>query len=140
VGFVIDAYSRRIAGWRVSQSLRTDLVLDALERAIYDRAGNGTEGLVHHSDRGSPYLSIRYTERLTEAGIGPSVGSKGDSYDNTLAKSVIGLNRTEVMLREGPWKNREDVELASLRWAAWFNNRPVLEPLSYVPPVEHEEA
>jgi len=140
VAFVIDAYSRRIVGWRVSNSLRTDLALDALEQAIYDRSHAEIEGLVHHSDRGVQYLSIRYTERLAEAGIEPSVGSAGDSYDNALAESVIGLFKTEVIRRRGPWRQIEDVEFATLEWVSWFNGRRLLEPIGYLPPVEYEEA
>jgi len=140
VAFVIDAYSRRIVGWRVSNSLRTDLALDALEQAIYDRSHAEIEGLVHHSDRGVQYLSIRYTERLAEAGIEPSVGSAGDSYDNALAESVIGLFKTEVIRRRGPWRQIEDVEFATLEWVSWFNGRRLLQPIGYLPPVEYEEA
>jgi transposase InsO family protein len=140
VAFVIDAYSRRIVGWRVSSSLRTDLALDALEQAIYDRSHEEIEGLVHHSDRGVQYLSIRYTERLVEAGIEPSVGSVGDSYDNAMAESVIGLFKTEVIRRRGPWRQIEDVEFATLEWVSWFNGRRLLEPIGYLPPVEYEEA
>jgi putative transposase len=140
VAFVIDAYSRRIVGWRVSSSLRTGLALDALEQAIYDRSREEIEGLVHHSDRGVQYLSIRYTERLAEAGIEPSVGSVGDSYDNALAESVIGLFKTEVIRRRGPWRQIEDVEFATLEWVSWFNGRRLLEPIGYLPPVEYEEA
>ena len=139
VAFVIDAFARRIVGWRASRSLRSDLALDALEQAIYDRQDDGADPLVHHSDRGVQYLSIRYTERLAEAGIAPSVGSKGDSYDNALAESVIGLFKTEVIRRRGPWRSLEDVEFATLEWVAWFNNRRLLEPIGHVPPVEHEE-
>jgi transposase InsO family protein len=119
VAFVIDVFARRIVGWRVSNSLRSDLALDALEQALYDRQLDGTARLVHHSDRGVQYLSIRYTERLAEAGIEPSVGSTGDSYDNALAESVIGLYKTEEIYRRGPWKGIEDVEFATLEWAAW---------------------
>ena len=137
--FVVDVFSRRIVGWRVSNSLRTDLALDALEQAIYDRAGD-LDGLVHHSDRGTQYLSIRYTERLAEAGIAPSVGSRGDSYDNALAESVIGLFKTEVIWRRGPWRSMEDVEFATLEWVDWFNTRRLLEPIGYVPPAEYEAA
>jgi len=140
VAFVIDAYARRIAGWRVSSSLRSDLALDALEQALYDRPCREGDRLVHHSDRGVQYLSIRYTERLAEAGIEPSVGSKGDSYDNALAESVIGLFKTEVIRLRGPWRSLEDVEFAVLAWVSWYNNRRLLEPIGYVPPVEHEEA
>jgi putative transposase len=137
VAFVIDAFARRIVGWRVSTSLRTDLALDALEQALYDRAGD-LDGLVHHSDRGTQYLSIRYTERLADAGIAPSVGSRGDSYDNALAESVIGLFKTEVIWRRGPWRGAEDVEFAVLTWVDWFNTRRLLEPIGYVPPAEYE--
>jgi transposase InsO family protein len=134
--FVIDVFSRRIVGWRVSPSLRTDLALDALEQALWARPG--TEGLVHHSDRGVQYLSIRYTERLAEAGIEPSVGSRGDSYDNALAESVIGLFKTEVILQGGPWRGVEEVEFATLEWVSWYNDKRLLEPLGYVPPAEFE--
>lgn len=137
VAFVIDVFSRMIVGWRASRSLRTDLVLDALEQALWARPD--THSLVHHSDRGVQYLSLRYTERLGEAGIEPSVGSVGDSYDNALAESVIGLYKTEVIRRRGPWKNLEDVEFATLEWIDWFNNRRLLEPLGNVPPSEFED-
>ncbi len=140
VAFVIDTFARRIVGWRVSSSLRSDLALDALEQAIYERCRENTEGLVHHSDRGVQYLSIRYTERLEEAGIERSVGSKGDSYDNALAETVIGLFKTEVIRRRGPWRNLEEVEFAVLEWVSWFNHRRLLEPIGYVPPAEREEA
>jgi transposase InsO family protein len=136
VAFVIDVFSRSIVGWRVSRSLRSDLALDALEQALHARPG--AEGLVHHSDRGVQYLSIRYTERLAEAGIERSVGSVGDSYDNALAETVIGLFKTEVIWRRGPWRTFEDVEFAVLEWVDWFNNRRLLEPLGYVPPAEYE--
>jgi transposase InsO family protein len=138
VAFVIDVFARMIVGWRVSSSLATDLVLDALEQALYAR--RPTEDLVHHSDRGVEYLSLRYTERLGEAGIAPSVGSVGDSYDNALAESVIGLFKTEVIRRRGPWRNIEDVEFATLEWVDWFDNRRLLEPIGNVPPVEYEQA
>ena len=118
--------------------MRADLVLDALEQALCDRADAGQDRLVNHSDQGVQYLSIRYTERLAEAGIEPSVGSRGDAYDNAMAESVIGLYKTEVILRKGPWKNSEDVELKALQWVDWFNNRRLLEPIGYVPPVEYE--
>jgi len=137
VAFVIDVFARRIVGWRVSGSLRTDLALDALEQALYDR-GVG-EGLVHHSDRGIQYVSIRYTERLAEAGIEASVGSVGDSYDNALAESVIGLYKTEVIRQRGPWRNLEGVEFATLEWVDWFNNRRLFEPIGNIPPAEYEE-
>ena len=138
VAFVIDVYARRIVGWRVSSSLRTDLALDALEQALYARPG--INDLVHHSDRFIQYVSIRYTERLAEAGIEPSVGSVGDSYDNALAESVIGLYKTEVIHRRGPWRNLDAVEYATLEWVDWFNNRRLLEPIGYMPPAEFEEA
>lgn len=140
VAFVIDAYARRIVGWRVSSSLRTDLALDALEQALYDREVDDEGGLVHHSDRGVQYLSIRYTERLAEAGIEPSVGSVGDSYDNALAESIIGLFKTEVIRQRGPWRNFEDVEFAVLEWVDWFNHRRLLEPIGDIPPAEKEQA
>jgi transposase InsO family protein len=136
--FVIDVFARMIVGWRVWNSLRTDLVLDALEQALYARTG--TEGLVHHSDRGSQYLSIRYTERLAEAQINPSVGSVGDSYDNALAETVIGLYKTEVIRPRGPWRNQDEVEYATLEWVDWFNHRRLLEPIGDVPPAEFEKA
>jgi len=136
--FVIDVFARRIVGWRVWNSLRTDLVLDALEQALYSRIG--TQGLVHHSDRGSQYLSIRYTERLAEVGIESSVGSVGDSYDNALAESIIGLYKTEVIRPRGPWKNIDEVEYATLEWVDWFNNKRLLEPIGNIPPAEFEQA
>jgi hypothetical protein len=138
VAFVIDVFARRIVGWRVSSSLATDFVLDALEQAIYDRGGLTTAGLVHHSDRGTQYLSMRYTDRLAEAGIAPSVGSRADSYDNALAESIIGLFKTEVIQRKGPWRHLEAVEFATLDWVDWFNTRRLLEPIGYVPPAEYE--
>jgi transposase InsO family protein len=136
VAFIIDVFARRIVGWRVSRSLHTELVLDALEQAIWSRTK--TEGLVHHSDRGCQYLSIRYTERLAEANIDSSVGSVGDSYDNALAETINGLYKTEVIRRRGPWKNIEDVEYATLEWVDWFNNRRLLEPIGDIPPAEYE--
>jgi len=139
VAFVIDVFARRIVGWRASSSLRSDLALDALEQALYDRPIAESQRLVHHSDRGVQYLGIRYTERLAEAGIEPSVGSRGDSYDNALAESVIGLYKTEVIRRRGPWRGVEDVEFATLTWVAWYNSSRLLEPLGYVPPREFEE-
>lgn len=137
VAFVIDAFARRIVGWRATTSLRSDLALDALEQALYDRELDGP--LVHHSDRGVQYLAIRYTERLAEAGIEPSVGSRGDSYDNALAETVIGLFKTEVIRHAGPWRGLEDVEYATLEWVAWYNTQRLLAPLGYVPPTEYEE-
>lgn len=138
VAFVIDVFARMIVGWRVSNSLRTDLALDALEQALWARGD--TDGLVHHSDRGCQYLSIRYTERLAEAGIEPSVGSVGDSYDNALAETINGLYKTEVIRRQGPWRNLEAVEFATLEWVDWFNNRRLLQPIGNIPPVELEQA
>src|SRR5215216_5901478 len=138
VAFVIDVFARRIVGWRVSASLATDFVLDALEQAIYDRRGGDGEDLVHHSDRGTQYLSMRYTDRLTDAGIEPSVGSRGDSYDNALAESIIGLFKTEVIQLKGPWRHLEAVEFATLTWVDWFNTRRLLEPLGDMPPAEYE--
>ena len=138
VAFVIDVFARRIVGWRVSSSLATDFVLDALEQAIYERCGPMTDGLVHHSDRGTQYLSMRYTHRLADASIAPSVGSRGDSYDNALAESIIGLFKTEVIRRKGPWRHLEAVEFATLDWVDWFNHRRLLEPIGYVPPAEYE--
>jgi transposase InsO family protein len=137
VAFVTDVFSRRIIGWQVSRSLRSDLALDALEMALWAR-GKNTDGLVHHSDRGSQYLSIRYSERLAEAGAVASVGSRGDSYDNSLAETIIGLYKTEVIRRRGPWKSIDDVEFATLEWIDWFNNRRLLEPIGDIPPAEYE--
>jgi transposase InsO family protein len=138
VAFVIDVFARRIVGWRVSASLRTDFVLDALEQAIYDRRDAGLVDLVHHSDRGTQYLSMRYTDRLADAAIEPSVGSRGDSYDNALAESIIGLFKTEMIQRKGPWRHLEAVEFATLTWVDWFNTKRLLEPIGYVPPAEYE--
>ena len=138
VAFVIDVFARRIVGWRASASMRTDLALDALEQAIYDRCDHDTGDLVHHSDRGSQYLSIRYTERLADAGIECSVGSRDDAYDNALAETVIGLFKTEVIRRQGPWRSLEAVEFATLEWVDWFNHRRLLEPIGYLPPAEYE--
>ena len=138
VAFVIDAYARRIVGWRVSKSAEASFVLDALEQAIHARRPASGSGLIHHSDRGSQYLSIRYTERLGDAGIAPSVGSVGDSYDNALAETVIGLFKTEVIRRRGPWRSCEAVEIATLQWVDWFNHRRLLEPIGNIPPAEAE--
>ncbi|WP_230182824.1 IS3 family transposase [Aquabacterium sp. CECT 9606] len=138
VAFVIDVYARRIVGWRVSSSMRTDFVLDALEQALYARQPERDGSLTHHSDRGSQYVSIRYTERLAEAGIEPSVGSRGDSYDNALAETINGLYKAELIHRRAPWKTRESVELATLEWVAWFNHHRLLEPIGYIPPAEAE--
>jgi putative transposase len=136
VAFVIDVFARRIIGWRVARSMHAELVLDALEQAIWSRSG--IEGVVHHSDRGSQYLSIRYSDRLAEAGAQPSVGSVGDSYDNALAESIIGLFKTEIIHRRGPWRNLEAVEYATLEWVDWFNHRRLLEPIGNIPPAELE--
>jgi transposase InsO family protein len=138
VAFVIDVFARCIVGWRVSASLRTDFVLDALEQAIYQRCGTDVTDLVHHSDRGTQYLSMRYSERLADAASAPSVRSRGDSYDNALAESIIGLFKTEVIQRKGPWRHLEAVEFATLRWVDWFTNRRLLKPIGYVPPAEFE--
>jgi transposase InsO family protein len=138
VAFVIDVFARRIVGWRVSTSLKADLVLDALEQALHARAD--TDGLVHHSDRGTQYLSIRYSERLADGGIQASVGSTGDSYDNALAESIIGLYKTEVIRRRGPWRHADAVEFATLEWVDWFNQRRLLEPIGQIPPAEFELA
>jgi putative transposase len=138
VAFVIDVFARRIVGWRVSASSRTDFVLDALEQALHARRPT-QGGLIHHSDRGVQYVSIRYTERLAEAGIEPSVGSVGDSYDNALAETINGLYKAEVIHRRS-WKNLEAVELATLEWVDWFNHRRLLGPIGNIPPAEAEEA
>lgn len=139
VAFVIDCFARMIVGWQASRSMRTDLVLDALEQAIWARKEHGLDELVHHSDRGSQYLSILYTERLAEAGGVQSVGSKGDSYDNALAESVIGLYKTELIRNMGPWNGLDDVEFGTLEWVDWWNNRRLLEPIGMIPPAEAEE-
>ena len=139
VAFVIDAYARRIVGWRVSRTAHASFVLDALEQALYERQPVHRGGLVHHSDRGSQYVSIRYTERLAEAGVEPSVGSVGDSYDNALAETINGLYKAEVIHRRGPWRSFEAVEFATLTWVNWFNNRRLLEPIGNIPPAEAEE-
>lgn len=136
VAFVVDVFSRKIVGWRVSHSLRTDLALDALEQALYARSD--LDELVHHSDRGAQYLSIRYTERLAEAGIEPSVGSAGDSYDNALAETIIGLYKAEEIRPRGPWRSIDEVEFATADWVEWFNNRRLLTPIGDIPPAEYE--
>jgi transposase InsO family protein len=138
VAFVIDVFARRIVGWRVSTSLKSDFVLDALEQAVCARGD--TAGLIHHSDRGVQYLSIRYTERLADAGIEPSVGSTGDSYDNALAETIIGLYKTELIHRRRPWRHLDAVEYATLEWVDWFNHRRLLQPIGDVPPAEFEAA
>ena len=138
VAFVIDVFARHIVGWRVSRSMKAQLVLDALEQALWARGD--ADGLIHHSDRGSQYLAIRYTERLAEAGIQCSVGTTGDSYDNALAESIIGLFKTEVIHARGPWKSIDPVEYATLEWVDWFNHRRLLGPIGDVPPAEFEQA
>ncbi len=139
VAFVIDVYARYIVGWRVSRTAHAGFVLDALEQALHDRRPIHRGGLIHHSDRGSQYVSIKYTERLAEAGIEPSVGSVGDSYDNALAETINGLYKAEVIHRRGPWRSFEAVEFATLEWVDWFNNRRLLEPIGNIPPVEAEQ-
>jgi putative transposase len=139
VAFVIDTYARRIVGWRVSRTAHASFVLDALEQALHDRRPAQGSRLVHHSDRGSQYVSIRYTERQAEAGVEPSVGSVGDSYDNALAETINGLYKAEVIHRRGPWRSCEAVEFATLEWVDWFNNRRLLEPIGNIPPAEAEE-
>ena len=136
VAFVIDTFANRIVGWRASRSRQTQFVLDALEQALCERRPK--KGLTHHSDRGGQYLSIRYTERLGEAGLEPSVGSVGDSYDNALAETIIGLFKTEVIHRLGPWKSVDAVEWETLKWVDWFNNRRLLGPVGNIPPAEAE--
>lgn len=138
VAFVIDAFARRIVGWRASRTAHAGFVLDALEQALHERRPLQGAGLVHHSDRGSQYLALRYTERLAEAGVEPSVGSVGDSYDNALAETINGLFKTEVIHRRGPWRSFEAVEFATLEWIDWFNTRRLLEPIGNVPPAEAE--
>ena len=138
VAFVIDTYARRIVGWRVSRTAHAGFVLDALEQALHERRPIQGGGLVHHSDRGVQYVSIRYTERLAEAGIEPSVGSVGDSYDNALAETIHGLYKAEVIHRRGPWRSCEAVEFATLEWVDWFNHRRLLEPIGHIPPAEAE--
>ena len=138
VAFVTDVFARRIVGWRVSSSMHTEFVLDALEQVLYARQPAQGKGLIHHSDRGSQYVSIRYSERLAEAGIEPSVGSRGDSYDNALAETINGLYKTELIKKRGPWKTREAVELATLEWVSWFNHHRLMESIGHMPPAEAE--
>lgn len=137
VAFVTDVFSRRIVGWRAATTMRSDLALDALEQALYDRETDAA--LVHHSDRGVQYLSIRYTERLADAGIEPSVGSRGDAYDNAMAESVNALYKAEVIHHRGPWRGLDEVEYATLEWVAWYNSQRLMGPLGHVPPAEYEE-
>ena len=139
VAFVIDTYARRIIGWRASRTAHAGFVLDALEQALHDRRPAHRGGLIYHSDRGSQYVSIKYTERLAEAGIEPSVGSVGDSCDNALAETINGLYKAEVIYRRGPWRNFEAVEYATLEWVDWFNHRRLLEPIGNIPPAEAED-
>ena len=141
VAFITDVYSRRIVGWQASRSLKTDLALHALEQAIWDRhrAGADLDGLVHHSDRGVQYLSVRYTERLADNGVVNSVGSRGDSYDNALAESINGLYKTELVRNKGPWRGLDDLELATLEWVDWFNHRRLFHELGRIPPAEFED-
>ena len=139
VAFVIDTYARRIVGWRVSRTAHASFVLDALDQALHERRPIHRAGLVHHSDRGSQYVSIKYTERLAEAGIEPSVGSVGDSYDNALAETINGLYKAELIHRRGPWRSFEAVEFATLEWVDWFNHRRLLEPIGNIPPAEAED-
>lgn len=138
VAFVIDVFARRIVGWRVSSSMHTDFVLDALEQALYARQPERNDALIHHPDRGSQYVSIRYSERLAEAGINASVGSKGDSYDNALAETINGLYKAELIHRRAPWKTKESLEIATLEWVSWFNHQRLLAPIGYIPPAEAE--
>ncbi len=140
VAFVIDVFARRIVGWRASTSMKTQFVLDALDQAIWQRKTPDNKSLIHHSDRGSQYLSIKYTERLAEAEIDLSVGTVGDAYDNALAECVIGLFKTEVINQIGPWKSMREVEWETLKWVDWYNNRRLLGPIGYIPPAEAEEA
>ena len=138
VAFVVDVYARRIVGWSVSASMKTDFVLDALEQALHARRP-GQTGLIHHSDRGSQYVSIRYSERLAQAGIEPSVGSRGDSYDNALAETINGLYQTELIHRRGPWKSRQELEMATLQWVHWYNHERLMQSIGYIPPAEAED-
>ena len=137
---VIDAYARRIVGWRASRTAHASFVLDALEQALHERRPQHRGGLIHHSDRGSQYVSIKYTERLAEAGVVPSVGSVGDSYDNALAETINGLYKAEVIHRRGPWRSFEAVEYATLEWVNWFNTRRLLAPIGNIPPAKAEAA
>jgi putative transposase len=141
VAFITDVYSRMIVGWQASRSLRSDLAWDALEQAIWARSGRGhrLDELVHHSDRGVQYLAIRYTERLAETGAVNSVGSKGDSYDNALAETIIGLYKAELVRNRGPWRGLDDLEYATLEWIDWFNHRRLFEAHGQIPPAEFEE-
>ena len=138
VAFVIDTFARRIVGWRVSNSLQTDIALNALEQALWARGVNKHTGLIHHSDRGAQYLAIRYADRLAEVGISPSVGSVGDSYENALAETINGLCKTEVIRRHGPWRTIDEVEFATLNWVNWFNNHRLLSSIGNIPPAEKE--
>ncbi|SCX16520.1 Transposase InsO and inactivated derivatives [Nitrosomonas eutropha] len=139
VAFIIDAYAKRIVGWRANSQMTTDLVMDALEQALHDRQPDKSSGLIHHSDRGSQYVSIKYTERLGERGIRPSVGSTGDAYDNALAETINGLYKAELIHRRAPWKSRAAVELATLEWVFWFNHQRLLGSIGNIPPIEAEQ-
>ena len=139
MAFVIDVYARHIIGWKVSRTAHADFVTDALEQVYHDRRPFHGEGLIHHSDRGSQYVGIKYTDRLVEFGIEPSVGSVGDSYDNALAETINGLFKAEVIHRRSKWENCEDVEFATLKWVDWFNKKRLLEPIGNIPPIEAEE-
>lgn len=139
VAFVIDAYARRIVGWRVSRTAHTDFVLDALGQALQERRPARSQALVHHSDRGSQYVCLKYTERLAAAGIEPSVGSVGDSYDNALAETINGLYKTELIYHRGPWRSFESVEFATLEWVDWFNHRRLMGPIGNISPAEAEQ-
>ena len=139
VAFVIDAYARRIVGWRVSRTAHASFVLDALEQALYERRPTRDDALVHHSDRGSQYVSIKYTGRLAQAGLEPSVGSVGDAYDNALAETINGLYKAELIHRRGPWRSFEAVEFATLEWVDWFNHRRLMGPIGNIPPAEAEQ-
>jgi putative transposase len=136
VAFIIDVFSRMIVGWRASRSMKTDFTLDALNQALWAR--QVVDGLIHHSDRGSQYLAFRYSDRLTDAGIDPSVGTKGDSYDNAMAETINGLYKAEVIHRRSSWRTIEQVELETLDWVDWYNNRRLMEPLGYISPAEFE--
>lgn len=136
--FVIDVFARRIVGWKASPSMQTDLVLDALEQALHARKPVGPDRLIHHSNRDVQYVSIRYTERLAEAGLEPSVGSVGDSYDNPLTETINGLYKAEVIHRKSSWRTHDEVEWATRTWIDWFNNRRLLEPIGSIPPAEAE--
>ena len=139
MAFVIDTFADRIVGWKLSRTQTTDFVMDALEQALHERDVSADDGLIHHSDRGSQYVSVAYTDRLTEIGIHPSVGTVGDSYDNALAETINGLYKTELVYKQGPWKKVDALELATLEWVHWFNHERLMELTGYIPPAEYEE-